>query len=397
MKKIIFIFIIGIVMLGFCELAFRVVGFYPALPLDRDKPGVQSYYWVCDEKLGWLNRADGTYDYDLIAANPHSSTDENGFRNGYKWSADTTNKIVLFVGDSFVFGAEVEDDQTICSEVTKLIEPKLGMVVLNSGVRGYSTVQSKRMMEKCLSQYDNIVAVVYVYCGNDVAENIDSDAYAPAKAPIVVLDKVTGKLEAVNVKDPVVPWGNDFISLMEKKHKEQVARLASKRWDQKLRDRIREHSALFHAVNEMLSDLKNRDRKGGNDSATVAPGSVEMDSKDDYARDTLIALMREMDDICNKREVEFVVTSATTSGKLQGIDNWCETAGIDFIDVSAGFTKSQFYYMARRRDRVYDSHYNPQGTKIFAKEFVPQFKEIFTTENTRITEKRKRVAHEFHE
>ncbi len=391
MKKIIYIFIMGLVMLGFCELAFRIAGFYPALPLDRDKPGVQSYYWVCDENLGWRNRADGTYDYDLIAANPHSSTDENCFRNGYKWSAGVTNKIILFVGDSFVFGAEVEDDQTICSEITKLIEPELGMVVLNSGVRGYSTVQSKRMMEKCLLQYSNIAAVVYVYCGNDVAENIDADAYAPVKAPTVMLNKDTGKLTEVNITDPVVPWGNDFISLMEKKHKEQVARLANKRWDKKFRDRIREHSAFFHAVNEMLSDLKSREHKGTKDPATVVPGSVVMDSKDDYARDVLIALLQEMDDICSGRSISFMVTSATTGGKLQGIDNWCEIAGVAFIDVSVGFTKSQFYYMARRRDRVYDSHYNLRGTKAFAEEFVPQFIEIFTTENTRNTENIKKL------
>ncbi len=398
MKKIIFIFIIGIVMLGFCELAFRIAGFYPALPLDREKPGVQAYYWVCDKNLGWRNRADGSYDYDMMAANPHSTTDANGFRNGYGWHDGITNPLVLFIGDSFVFGAEVNDEQTICSEVTKLLKPETGMVVLNTGVRGYNTVQSRRMMHECFGRYSNIVAVVYVYCGNDVQENVNMNAYKPAKTPIAVLsDK--GKLSEVDVTEPAVPWGNDFIALMEKDLQHKKEQWQKKRWDRKLRDRIREHSAFINTINNAISNCKDRPAclpESAHSPATNKNNGDETScATNDYARDVLIALLKEMNSDCNVRGIPFVVTTAVTRNNLQGIDKWSKDAGVDFVDVSGGFTGNQFYYMSRRRDRVYDPHYNALGTKTFAKAFVPQFEKIIATKKHKIH--KKKTAHEFHE
>ncbi len=361
MKKFLFILIMGLVMFGFCELAFRIAGFYPASLPDFDKAGVQAYYWVCDRNLGFRNRANGSYDYDLIASDPHSSTDKNGFRNGYGWRDDTTNKIVLFVGDSYVFGAEVDDDQTICSEVTKLIKPSLGLVALNAGVRGFNTVQAKRMMEECLKQYSNIISVVYVYCSNDIYENVYSSTYTPAKVPIAKLNKETGVLSEIDVVDPDVPFGSDFSRLMKQKDEAKVTRLGNKRWDRRLRDKLRVHSAFLNSINMTFTNLKEPKKEMKPKRSNV------------YGRDVLIALLKEMQKTCHENGVQFMVTGVTTGSSLFGIDKWSNMAGVDFIDVSAGFVKPQFYYMARRRDHLYDLHYNLHGTKTFAKEFAPQF------------------------
>ena len=75
--------LLAVLLYGFAETAVRLGGFRPALPLDSDKPGVASYFWICDQKLGFRNRADGAYRYDLIASEPLVTTDRLGDRGAH--------------------------------------------------------------------------------------------------------------------------------------------------------------------------------------------------------------------------------------------------------------------------------------------------------------------------
>jgi len=145
---------------------------------------------------------------------------------------------VMMVGDSTVFCAEVPDEETTASHLARFLEGAGHPVsVLNAGVRGYSTVQSKRMMAECLQRYPSVRVAVYCYCDNDWFENLRPKEYWPAVAPTVRRDPGTGEIVEVDVLQCAVPWGESFLPAMEEERAQRQRRIRHKRWDRRMRDR----------------------------------------------------------------------------------------------------------------------------------------------------------------
>ncbi len=128
-RKLTYFLAVLLVLLFVAEFALRWLGFPPEFqpPLAEgtpdETPGIvpEAYFLVCDSHLGFCNRPNGEYRAWHIEGQPMVTTDRFGYRNGYAWHHDADTAIVLFVGDSFTFCSEVNDDQTGASEVAKLL------------------------------------------------------------------------------------------------------------------------------------------------------------------------------------------------------------------------------------------------------------------------------------
>lgn len=124
-------------------IARRALGRHP-LEANRSAgaspTSVTSYFWVPDEHLGFANRANGDFVNTNVLEQPEVRTDAWGHRRGLGPTEGAP--VVLVAGDSIVFAAEVEDDETPSSEIWRLLVRRDAVEVRNIGVRGYNTVQA---------------------------------------------------------------------------------------------------------------------------------------------------------------------------------------------------------------------------------------------------------------
>jgi len=376
-KKLGFLACIAFFAILILEIGLRVTGFRPGLPTNRIRVGANAYFWISDRELGFRNRPNGSYRYDEINSNPLVTTDESGFRNGHGWQADTRKPVVVFVGDSTVFCAEVEDDQTAPSEVAKLLTREFDVSVLNAGVRGYSTLQAKRMLKECLARYD-VCAAVYCFCANDYEENVKADIYYPAQAPTIRWDAQRRVFVEVEISDPAVSWGQDFLPLAVEEQRRKLAGRPRKRPDQVFRDRLREHSALLHFAQSAASGLKNRLREGESAGGEVRADDSYQLGNEACGDETMVHVLEQMQSMCLDEGAVFLATVFSERHGHRSFGSWCRAAGVRFVPVHDGFVDRPMSYHPRLRDGGYDPHYNPKGTRTFAKALCPVLREILS-------------------
>ncbi len=381
-KKLLFSAVLLAMVGGMLEVGLRIAGFKPMSAAEAQfdpKPTAFGYFAVCDEELGFRNRPDGCYKADQLEGTPTATTDAAGFRNGVGWTVGAKTPIVLFVGDSFTFCSEVNDGQTGPSEVARRLSAKSPVRVLNAGVRGYSTLQAKRMLEECFERFPTIKVVVYSYYRNDFCENLIPSMQAPAKAPVMVRDAETGKLRVVEVTDPAVPFGASFA--------EKYRPSPSFGWRVRITNGLRTHSALIHAFMRGLRRLADRRAhvfELPEGRTLEVPASLRWDTagklhdwaEDNGGREVLVELLKEMAEFCREHGAAFLTTYATRGQEdnrpyEEEYERLCRTAGVRFVSVREQFTGDTNAYAARHLDGQYDDHYGPKGTKAFAEALTP--------------------------
>jgi len=381
-KKLIFMCLPLFIFLSFIEVLFRMTGLEP---LRLPKPGgsPQAYFWICDKKLGFRNRVNGRYEHNAIKGNPLVTTDEFGFRNGFGWNASEDTPIILFIGDSTTFGAEVDDQYTITSEIAKQLLPKYALRVLNAGVRGYSTFQSKRMLEECLHHFPQIKMVVYTYCTNDYFENLNPIVYLPAKAPTVWWDENLRAITELEVENPSVRWGELIESAYTIPPNPRL----------RVTNFLRSHSAFLEFVGHRIRLLigKKKTMSGlpivsenhaGMEHGSIGPvnsleegGEQYAWAKKHHADDVMVELLRQMRILCEERDILFFTSAYSTSQQRninQDVVKFCDLAGVIFFSTEHAFIDNEKSYMSPQSDGDYNPHYGKKGTETFAKALAPQ-------------------------
>lgn len=119
--------------------------------------------------LGWdliPNSSKSQYNTDFLVT---YNIDSDGFRKTVdQYSRDQSRKKIIVLGDSFVFGIGVKDEETMVSVAQKnLVRYQL----INAGVSGYSPDQELIRFEKIVGSKfkDDIDAVILtIYLGNDM-------------------------------------------------------------------------------------------------------------------------------------------------------------------------------------------------------------------------------------
>lgn len=85
---------------------------------------------------------------------------------------------VMFLGDSFTFGWGVNDEETFCVRLEKLLNDSdagddVVWECLNLGVSGYNTIQERLLFEESVDRFNPDV-VALVYYRNDTEPNLES-------------------------------------------------------------------------------------------------------------------------------------------------------------------------------------------------------------------------------
>jgi lysophospholipase L1-like esterase len=129
--------------------------------------------YALDRDLGWVH----------VPALDRTLTDENGRRVRLRFDANGLRKApgglgeraprsVMFVGDSFTEGAQVEEDEAF---VARIGSELAGVAMLNAGVGGYSTLQAVRTLAGRLPKEPSAMGpdvVVLVVYDNDFQDNL---------------------------------------------------------------------------------------------------------------------------------------------------------------------------------------------------------------------------------
>ncbi|MGE0605999.1 MAG: hypothetical protein AB7O62_02655 [Pirellulales bacterium] len=372
-KKLLFAGICLAMMLAAAEAALRLAGFTP-LRADPDGPNIQEYFWISDERLGFRNRPDGDYVYEWITARPRVTTDALGFRQGGGWTAAGNTPIVLFIGDSTTFCAEVEDDQTGPAEAARLLaRDGLPIRPLNAGCRGYNTLQSLRMLEDCLERFPETRLAVYGYCANDYFENLNPGVYAPAWAPS--LWQADDGWRQIEPTPGDRAWGQPFASPRPVRG-----------WRRRQTDSVRAHSAL---ANQALFGL--RAFVGHAESAparTLPRGSVvgtfgsDASQQREWAEKhqgdfVLTYLLQEMQAVCDQHGVALLAVEIPNRSPSDGtFAERCQQAQVRCLDPPAFRAGLPDDCLALKVDGTLDSHLGPRGTRRLAEELAPAIKEL---------------------
>jgi hypothetical protein len=356
-KRIVFVCMMISIPLCFLEIGFRLLGYCEY----KDRP---FSYWVPDQYLGFRNRANLKVRNWDIAGTPAITTDGNGYRNGMGWPGDSSQPLVIFVGDSMTFGAEVDDDETIPSETARLMARRQTIRVLNAGVRAYSRLQSKRILNPVLDRFTNIAVVVYVYCWNDYFENLNSVTYHWQRPPVLRLE-ANGRFSEV---DP--PAGEIAGLIPARNQNSNRALLTLLAWS---------HSAALHNVAMWGYNLWARKARvvlPDGSASILNPTESEVDAQKHWAKENgadaaMVWVMSEMDRMSKQVGAAFIGVSSDLEDETD-FNRWCQQAQVQCIGVRQAFAHDLGRYFARERNggRL-DGHFNSAGTETFARAITP--------------------------
>lgn len=154
-----------------------------------------------DSTLGWTNVASSSNlmlhkDYKVMV-----NINSKGLRDkeyAYEKSKDISRILVL--GDSFAWGAGVEDNETFSNVLGDMLGEKFE--VLNAGVNGYGNDQELLYLMTEGYKYSPDI-VLLVFCFNDIENNmLNFDRGGIASKPRFILENNSLKLTNVPVPEP---------------------------------------------------------------------------------------------------------------------------------------------------------------------------------------------------
>ncbi|MCK6430964.1 MAG: SGNH/GDSL hydrolase family protein [Burkholderiaceae bacterium] len=149
------------------------------------RTGTVTQFWQYDAKYGWSHVPGASGRFASFGFDTTVTTNSIGFRGRevpLQKKPSTTRILVL--GDSYVWGFGVQDDEVFTSKIERLC-PRVEAV--NFGVSGYSTDQELLLYRDKGAAYGADV-VVLVIAGNDYEDNARSKVYVYYHKPAFVLD-----------------------------------------------------------------------------------------------------------------------------------------------------------------------------------------------------------------
>lgn len=150
--------------LALCEVAVRLTGLAsPPVAVSADERAYASMQGVFFPSPTRIDRR--------VAALPHAvSINSGGFRGSeVSLAKPSSERRVLFVGDSFTWGDYVDDAQTLPSQFERSLAPSCpGVRALNFGVGGTTIDGQLEMLERGLALAPDLV--VLVFHDNDVQD-----------------------------------------------------------------------------------------------------------------------------------------------------------------------------------------------------------------------------------
>lgn len=173
----------------------------PTLPDER------TLAYRYDSELGWFPKANNQITF-TGTRKIHIAHNEMGFRDK-PHTREKTRPRLIFVGDSFVWGYDVEEGERF----TELLQAEFETIeVLNLGVSGYGTDQCYLLLQQFFDYYDPD-AVVYMFSETDIVDNALNFNYGAYYKPYYVMTDEGLELRGVPVPRSSV-WARWFGSIV---------------------------------------------------------------------------------------------------------------------------------------------------------------------------------------
>ena len=364
------LFIVITLCLFAMELTLRLCGHVPEYQRGGlVNPDVER--WTVDPLLGWRNQPNDFVVHDAILPPSTVRTDSEGYRNSCNPRPSSDAPLVAFIGDSITFGAEVDDCYTGPALTGSLIRQELPRIqIVNAGVRGYSTLQSERMLEEVLSRHPHVALVCYTFVWNDFVENIIPNMHS-LLAPVAALDG-SGELTVREVNP------EEENAILEKAEKKREAYLKAQekyfREESALKRFAKSHSVLASDILRVRYRLAERFRVHASESEDAANAQLRQ-AKEQHGVEILTRLLLKMQRVCAAHGCRLLTAQYT---QYNGYDTRyydfaqiCRNLGIDYVDISKEFTGAPASYLTKKTDGTYDAHYGYKGNLAFAHAVAP--------------------------
>ncbi len=159
-------FVLLILFIG-TEIILRV--FFP-IPTYAEKP----YSYQLDPELGYKLLPYVKYEVQQPESSVIVETNKYGFRDkDYSMNEiDNTDFLILGLGDSFTFGAYVEENETFLNILEEeLNKQNVNSIVVNAGLGGYGIIQEHRVAKKYVPIFKPDIVVLNYFIGNDIRDD----------------------------------------------------------------------------------------------------------------------------------------------------------------------------------------------------------------------------------
>lgn len=166
------------------EFLLRVID----LRVLREAAGERSLSYHYDAELGWAPTPDSKSAV-TTARTIHAQHNSLGFRDTEFVPND--GQVMLFIGDSFVWGVDAEENERF----TNLLRARIsGYTIVNAGVSGFGTDQEYLWLQRIWPKIKPAVVVLIFCTDNDRKDNTSNIRYDGYQKPYFVLTKNAGLL-----------------------------------------------------------------------------------------------------------------------------------------------------------------------------------------------------------
>lgn len=166
---------------GVSELALRIVRPNAQQPflVRQSMESERGKFCVYDPELGWAGKPNADAAFQFVDCEHHVRQNKFGFRGTEYDFARTETPRMVVLGDSFVWGFGVENDQIFTNLVERQSDPALEVV--NLGVSGYGTDQELLLWRSLGRRFapDKVLLVLCPY--TDLSENVAAIKYGYPK------------------------------------------------------------------------------------------------------------------------------------------------------------------------------------------------------------------------
>jgi hypothetical protein len=125
-----------------------------------------------------------------------------GLRDARELGLEGKARQVAFLGDSFVWGMGVSNDETFATLAEQLLEDETGLAwtVVAAGRRGIGTVEEARVLAGIVEKARLDAVVVFYFVDNDPWDNLWEEAVSTGSAPSEEVARGHGAVQSVALK-----------------------------------------------------------------------------------------------------------------------------------------------------------------------------------------------------
>ena len=322
------------------EIGYRVIDpfpYYSENSVNLTQHGNLSQY---DQVLGWKGVPGGKAELVTVNNSIWLAHNNDGFRDIEHTDTGDNKPAIVFLGDSFTWGYEVEFDEMF---VNLLREKLSNYEIFNLSHRGYGTDQQLLTFTQWYEDQP-LEVVILMFSENDVEEINSSEHYDKPKPQYQIVDN---KLVLTGVP---VPKSEEWASSSPKETESPPLKLSLKNFFF--------HSHFIHDIDFRINLFQSSDNS--------------KNKQQHYKKKELILTSRILEEL--KTEVEMrgaklVVFFIPSKREVERLDNsppyqaeiadLCQDLGIEYYDLASDFPSAwpRAYYR-------YGIHWNVRGNRI---------------------------------